>query len=142
METHKINRSLAGFSSFIQASSFSGIIVLLLGAIVLGSNLGEGNLSGISWGIVFCYLGSGLVGLSILGAFLRQTARVVVEGLGGILAEHANVVNSDGISSGSLLGKLTFKQYDAWIEAGKPPISTWDGEPSSFDDWLSNRSLG
>lgn len=134
----KVNSSLASFSGFIQGAVIGGIALLLLGAVVFGNNLTGGSMAGLSWGIIFCYLGSGLLGLSILGSFLRQTARVIVEGLDGNLNESDD--NGHGYRSGSKLDKLTFKQQNAWVEAGKPDIDTWDGEGPSFDDWLENHS--
>jgi hypothetical protein len=96
-----INKSLSTFSNFIGASLISGVLSGLVGAIVLGTSLGSGGGAGLLWGIVFIYLGAGLIGLSILGAFLRQTARVIVEGLGG------NITSSPE-------NLLTASQYDDW----------------------------
>jgi hypothetical protein len=78
----KINKSLTGFTNLIGTAFGFGILSGTIGAIVLGSALGDGGGSGLLWGIVLIYLGAGLIGLSIMGAFLRQTARVIVEGLG------------------------------------------------------------
>lgn len=138
MNAQKINNSLTAFSSFIQNAMIGGVALLLLGSIIFGTNLSSGNLAAVSWGVIFFYLGSGLIGLSVVGSFLRQTARVIVEGMGGNITEASG--KGSGSSSGSKVGKLTNKQYDAWVQAGKPDTNTWDGEPLSFDDWLASRA--
>jgi len=134
----KVNKSLTAFTTFIGASLIFGIVSGLIGAIVLSYALGGGGGSGLLWGIILIYLGAGLIGLSLMGAFLRQTARVVVEGMDGNLFEGVSNVNSTDGAPASL-GKLTSRQCDAWINAGQPDLSTWDGRPWTFDNWLDTQ---
>lgn len=126
-----INKSLSTFTNFIGASLISGILSGLVGVIVLVTALSGAGGAGLLWGIVLIYLGAGLAGLSIMGAFLRQTARVIVEGLGGNISEGAATARPENV--------LTAGQYDDWINAGEPDMATWDGETASFQDWLAGR---
>jgi hypothetical protein len=127
------NKSLSSFTNFIGASLISGILSGLVGAIVLGTALGGGGGTGLLWGIVLIYLGAGLIGLSIMGAFLRQTARVIVEGLGG------NISEGEDVNASRPENVLTAGQYDDWINAGQPDLTTWNGETASFQEWLAGR---
>jgi hypothetical protein len=133
-----INKSLVAFSNFVGAAVIFGVIASIVGAIILGSNLSSGNLSSLPWGIILVYLGAGLIGLGIMGAFLRQTARVIVEGMGGNLFEGEEKESANEGMPASF-GKLTTGQYNEWINAGQPELTSWDGEASSFDNWLASK---
>jgi hypothetical protein len=133
-----VNNSLVSFSNFIGAAVIVGVIAAIVGAIILGTSMSSGDLTALPWGIILAYLGAGLAGLGIAGSFLRQTARVIVEGMGGNLFEGADpAILDDGLPAS--IGKLTTQQYNAWINAGQPDLNTWDGQPSHFNEWLASK---
>lgn len=151
---NRANYSLTAFSNFITASSAIGGISLIAGVIFLHSgSIVNPQLWLIGAGL--SYLGATGIALACAGWFLRQTARAIVEGMGGTIKELGSAsplpmvaTSKTSTRYGSAwdesnqpsMGSLTFGQYDAWIAAGKPDTSTWDGEAASFDDWLSNRA--
>ena len=82
-----MNTSLARFSSFISGCVVAGVVTFLLGVILLAAGGNSFNVIAVTFGSVSIYLSSLAFGLAVIGALLRQTAKVVVEGLGGNLSE-------------------------------------------------------
>jgi hypothetical protein len=140
-----INAALASFSEFIRTSLWIGVIATFIGAFLYGSNSSSGDFPAMIWGIVLIYFGSGLFGLSIVGMFLRQTARVIVEGLGGNLVEVASALpgnstqNSDGSERVPGLWKLSGPQKVIWEEKGRPDLGSWDGNLKTFNSWIESQ---
>jgi hypothetical protein len=142
----KINYSLARFGNLITGLALGGILLALIGFIVIATHQGyDFDVSAIMNGVALAYLGSGLVGLAIFGAFLRITATSIIEGLGGTietqLPEPAQPVE-DAVDQGGvkLWQYLTDGEYSAWLAAGEPDLSSWDaaGRPK-FKAWLANQ---
>lgn len=128
----RFNQSLKAFSGVIQVCAILGTVSLLVGIIWMFNALKVGDLSAISITLSLTYGGSGLIGLAIAGAFLRQTAKVIVEGLGGSIEipEESNALDlsstmSDSATEEGLSFKLTTRQYDAWISAGQPSLKAY-----------------
>jgi hypothetical protein len=139
----RVNFSLAAFSRFISGSLMAGVgsIVLSLGLIFSGSLSAQPNIGLVGFGIFCMYLGVTLLGLSLAGWFLRQTARTIVEGLGGNLFESApgaarvqNATPQDAIVS-----KLRKNELEAWIAAGSPSTASWVDPDETFLTWLSRQ---
>ncbi len=81
-EVPKFNNSLSSFSRFIQTAWILGLLFLLIGLILL-FNTRSYDSAGLAWSVALIYIGSGLISFGIIGMFLRQTAKVIVDGLGG-----------------------------------------------------------
>jgi hypothetical protein len=154
IEIPKYNKSLKAFSSVIQVCAIFGSLSLVIGVIWMANSLSEGDFSSLSLTLSLAYGGSGLIGLAIAGAFLRHTAKVIVEGLGGTIEIETTdneVVTSEmqpsseyspsGISSSSpkvSTKKLSQGQYDAWVTSGKPDLAKFGGtSQDDFFEWLS-----
>jgi hypothetical protein len=82
-EVPRFNNSLKAFSTFIQTAWILGLLSIAIGVIWLINASQSYDLTGVSWSFVLIYLGSGLIGFGVIGMFLRQTAKVIVDGLGG-----------------------------------------------------------
>ena len=82
LEAPKYNNSLGTFSIFIQTVWTLGLLFLVIGLILL-FNTSSYDEVGVAWSISIIYIGSALISFGIIGMFLRQTAKIIVEGLGG-----------------------------------------------------------
>jgi hypothetical protein len=155
----KINASLAQFSKFISTCLIGGTLSLFLGIVLFFLNSETVNPLGIfSAGFSF-YLSSMAFGLAIVGAFLRQTARVIVEGLDGNLREDAFGLETSGSEAAAntsdtpkvqaqpmtpadllriRLGWLSGAERARWESLGSPDISAWDGS-IKFDKWIEQQ---
>ena len=164
----KRNASLARFSNTITALALIGILIAFIGGIVFA--MADGDITVIVNAVGLLYLGSGLIGLSIFGAFLRTTAAAIVEGLGGNIniTESAPIATPSGLGSpateasspmggpdsktvfkslsGAELEKAVFKtlynyQRKDWIDAGSPDLAEWDElGRPDFDKWLESKN--
>ena len=119
----KVNESLAKFSSAINGLFAGGGITLALGLVVFLS--GGSSPLGLIFGVLFLYIGSGLIALGIFGAFLRITAKAVIEGLGGNLHVdlNSNLANS---AHDEVYKTLSPEQKTDWESAGRPNLKAWD----------------
>ena len=84
IEIPKYNHSLSAFNSAIKSIGYASILFLGIGLFWLW-NTNSYDVVSFGWATGFIYIGSGLLGLGVIGMFLRQTARVIVDGLGGTL---------------------------------------------------------
>jgi hypothetical protein len=119
----RVNESLAKFSSAINGLLFGGGVALTLGLFVFLS--GGSSPLGLVFGVLFLYIGSGLIALGIFGAFLRITAKAVIEGLGGnfhvdFVSKPVNSLNDEVYNS------LSTEQKQDWESAGRPNLKAWD----------------
>ena len=132
----KLNNSLKAFSRAITVSTAVGIGTSLLGLALLAFSLAGTGILTLTWGVLFLYIGSGLIGLAIAGLFLRQTARVIVEGMGGNIfeGETAEERNSENAAHSILKSA----EYSEWIDAGQPDLSTWNSD-QPFNEWLEKQ---
>lgn len=152
----KINNSLASFGSLIKGLTIWGIIAIVVGILSFsGSRSSDASAAlGLILGTLLMYVGFGLIGLAIFGAFLRVTAKSIIEGLGGNLtvsgtqnqpsaAADANPAVEDRINAGpsDAWQSLSGKEYKAWQAAGQPDLRAWDaaGRPD-FLTWLNSRT--
>jgi hypothetical protein len=143
-----VNTSLASFSAYIKGTGLFGLAFIGIGLFILIVNASGINPSAIGFGVFFIYLGATLAGLSVTGWFLRQTGKLIVEGLGGSIYEGEGGETKTASASGTLpgatqeklIGSLTTRQYDAWIDANEPGLETWNeaGRPD-FDSWLKKQ---
>jgi hypothetical protein len=83
LEAPKYNNSLRSFSIFIQTVWIVGLFSIAAGGFWLFNATQSYDLVGVSWSFALIYFGSGLISFGVIGMFLRQTARVIVDGLGG-----------------------------------------------------------
>lgn len=136
MTAQKLNNSLATFKRYIEGLLWTGIGLFVLGSIL-------GFFTG-GFGILVIYIGATLISLSILGSFLRQTARAIIEGLDGNTTEAPEEIEPKverlGTEFEGLASKLTYRQLVDWEKAGRPDLLTWDGQPSTFYAWLANKA--
>ena len=140
IEVPKYNESLKSFSSFIDITTIAGIVVTLIGIIVAFSN------SLIGFAIL--YLGTLALSLSLVARFLRKTASIIVEGLGGTIEVDYGFFDLDefrqsakeGWSEEELAGLLPKHLYDAWIRRQKPSLNAFaKSNIDSFFAWLENQ---
>jgi hypothetical protein len=151
----KINTSLASFGSLIKGLAIWGVIAILVGLLsVASSRSSEASAApGMLIGALLIYVGSGLLGLAIFGAFLRITAKSIIEGLGGNLSvtglqnqPSAAVDSNSAVEARINAGpsdawqSLSGKEYKAWQAAGQPDLRAWDqaGRPE-FSSWLAGQ---
>lgn len=154
----KYNQSLKAFSRVIQSCGIIGSISLLIGSIWLTVSVNDGNFAGLGLPFVLTYMGSGLIGLAIAGQFLRHTAKVIVEGLGGTIEiedienevatsghETSSEYSPSGMPSSSpkvSTKKLTQAEWDAWVTSGKPDLGKFGGTTQAhFFDWLAKNKI-
>ena len=137
----KYNESLKSFSTFIDAATIAGAIGTVIGFIVVFSNP--------LIGLAILYLGTLALSLSLIARFLRKTATIIVEGLGGTIdidyTPTLKVFNisefrlsaAEGWSEAELSDLLPKNLYDAWIKNHKPSLKSFaDSKEDSFFDWL------
>ncbi len=156
----RVNQSLKSFGNAITGLVVTGLSLLFIGFFIVLINVAgyEPNVGWVAFGAIMLYAGSGLVGLGIFGAFLKITAKAIVEGLGGSIYEYADediaspnfepqvsgeqILPSDvELPDESLGEQLTPSQKEQWIAAGKPDLRTWFDSPSSnFRRWLNDNS--
>lgn len=152
----KINTSLASFGSLIKGLTIWGIIAILVGLLsVASSRSSEASAAlGMLIGVLLIYVGSGLLGLAIFGAFLRITAKSIIEGLGGNVETGGLDPKSTESwgqrnlparemrdSAGVRLWKhLSEAEQAEWREAGEPDLRPWNeaGRPD-FSSWLAGQ---
>ena len=142
-----INNSLRSFTRFIQTVMILGPVGIVVGTVWLISATSAYNIASMSLALGLIYIGGGLLSLGIIGLFLRQTASVIVDGLGGTLRitdsqPLSPTRDSDSSKSPERLlgGSLTAREYGAWLEAGEPDLSDYDkAKHPDFVDWLSNQ---
>ncbi len=137
-----VNYSLQRFGNAITALVLSGAGIALIGLVLMMAN--STNPSGFLWatlGALFIYLGSGLIGLGIFGAFLKITAKAIIEGLGGSISESA-----DTYAGNAFAGVPASHTPDRSMATEKPgaqtePASAPRNSASSVDSWqhLSGR---
>ncbi|MDE2386677.1 MAG: hypothetical protein KGL77_03170 [Actinomycetales bacterium] len=157
----KRNNSLATFTNAINGLLIGGGALFLIGLIATFANRMDFGATLV--GGVLIYISSGLIGLAIFGAFLRITAKAIIEGLGGNLAvsdlqayvapapapqaaasneQHVHAPKR-AVNTGPSDGwqQLTGKEYKAWQAAGEPNLRPWDeaGRPD-FMTWLSQNA--
>lgn len=157
----KTNKSLAKFSSFISSSAVVGAIALFIGIAIFVLNQDSTNPSTIFFAAFSLYLSSTSFGLAIVGSFLRQTAMVIVEGMGGNLNELEYSQPDYSASNSEMktmaksevedlpltasdihkirVGWLSNNERARWEYLGRPDLSTWDGK-STFDKWVKTQS--
>jgi|GEM_PF-2711967 len=105
-----LNHSLAKFSKVVRGLWISGLCIWLIAILIniaIGRGLAESNQGAFAFGYFsgpllnwLFSLGAALFGLSIFGAFLRITAKSIVEGLGG----NVNAIPSTKQTQGPLVG--------------------------------------
>jgi hypothetical protein len=83
-EIPRYNHSHSAFNSAIKAMNYVGLALLGIGLFWLWNTNSYDDV-GLTWATGFIYIGCVLISLGVIGMFLRQTARVIVEGLGGRL---------------------------------------------------------
>lgn len=139
----KVNFSLAAFSRFISGSLIAGAVslVISLGLMFAGAMSAKPNFGLVGLGIFCMYLGVTLLGLSLAGWFLRQTARTIVEGLGGNLDESAtgSMLAQNTLPQDAIISRLRKNEIDAWIVAGSPSTASWVDPDETFLTWLSRQ---
>jgi hypothetical protein len=86
----KYNHSLSALTSLIKLCAYGGLSLVVIGVFWLSSALSNGGATDWSIPLLLTYAGASLVGIAIMGALLRHTAKVVVEGLGGSIKEASN----------------------------------------------------
>ncbi len=143
----KINQSLARFHNLITGLVVWGAILALIGLIVIATHQGyDFDAAAILNGVSLAYVGSGLIGLAIFGAFLRITATSIIEGLGGNLLvsveDSAAILSTRNRDTDSdIANSLTDSQWAAWKTSGSPKLDRWvaAGSPD-FRTWLNDES--
>ncbi len=162
------NHSLRKFSKVTRGLWVTGVtiwVLLFIINIALGRGIGDGDESAFAAGILaaplFTWLfnlGVVLISLSIFSAFLRITAKAIIEGLGGNINASDDRLLEDGPlisptappvgASNPLTSKdaqkeirecqknpyqwarknLTPSQFEEWDDFGNPPLSKWISE--------------
>ena len=141
LQIPKFNQSLKAFTRFVDTSTIAGAIATIVGLAVSFANLFVGA--------VILYIGILALALGIIARFLRQTALIIVEGLGGTIeidySAPTTVFSIDqfrenakeGWSEDELSGLLPKNLYDAWIKQNKPSLKKFAASnEDSFYDWL------
>ncbi len=167
---NKVNDSLATLSKVTRGLWISGLALLLIVIFIqvaVGRGMADRNGGAFVFGAfsgpllnVFFTIGVTLLGLSIFSAFLRITAKAIIEGLGGNLvnsglaviapATSTNSTSSDSATSAPVKPyvsgpdswqQLSGREYKAWQAAGQPNLKSWDeaGRPD-FLSWLAQNS--
>lgn len=140
-----INESLAKFSNFIGAAFTYGSVGLVFGLIVFFVAFSSPNPLVLGVSILLVYGSINALGLAVVGAFLRQTAKVIVEGLAGNLAEGDSAADlsftSEALTNAqdARASELSMMQRVQWEENGRPNLSDWDGS-IKFTTWLKAQS--
>lgn len=161
----KANQSLARFSGLIGALAGLGLLLTFVGILMVAMNSGYSmNMTAIINGVVFLYIGGGLIGLAIFGAFLRITATSIIEGLGGnvnIFAsrqpqqmqrgpvltgplstpETKTSTRSGAYNEDEEFLSLSFEERHAWVTSGGPDLEVLvaEGRPD-FLTWVKNNT--
>lgn len=152
----KMNQSLAKFSGFISAMIAIGLIGLVGGGLFFVAGATAFEPVPIGFAVFLVYVSSSAIGLAVVGAFLRQTAKVIVEGLNGNLNESGFIAENISFTSGRAepsvpsppreplskealtdlrSGWLSVGERGQWSAAGRPDLADWDGS-IKFATWL------
>ena len=140
IEVPKYNESLRVFSSFIKSMFVIGIVTLVGTFLPLvGGN--------VPIAMFFGYTCSLTIGLGIIGVFLRQTANIIVEGLGGSIRIASESQSGQGVydldpdlDELELAGKLWPKDFEKWKNAGMPSLKEFARSGNrSLHDWLKQQ---
>jgi hypothetical protein len=135
----KYNDSLRAFSSFITTSLVIGILCLM---IAFFNSFGNTPIA-----LLFVYISSLALGLAVVAVFLRQTAKIIVEGLGGSVRISNQSQGGQGIydldpslDEIELAGKLWPKDFEKWKNAGMPSLKEFAKSGNrSLHDWLKQQ---
>lgn len=131
----KPNVSLRSFSNVILGLTMLGILGVFIAFVTFYVQLNDysPDLGALYVAAAFGYVGGGLIGLAIFGAFLRITAKAIIEGLGGNI-ETAEEDESSSLTHAELVDGLTEEELLAWEKAGKPNLAPWGrlGKPNFF----------
>lgn len=149
-----INNSLTKFSDFIGILVLVGVIGLVVGVMVFFAATNSLDPVALGLAVLLIYVSVAALGLAAVGAFLRQTARVIVEGMNGNLLEtdlsaeditfssvgpsrdeSGNKLPVDRAIHEQRLAALTSYERSKWEHARRPDLSDWDGS-IKFATWL------
>lgn len=140
IEVPKYNESLRAFSSFITTMFVIGGVTFMLAFFgIAGGNL--------PLAVFFGYICSLAIGLGLVALFLRQTAKIIVEGLGGSIRVSSESQSGQGVydldpnlDEIELAGKLWPKDFEKWKNAGMPSLKEFAKSGNrSLHDWLQQR---
>jgi hypothetical protein len=131
------NDSLKAFSSLILGSFVLGGVSLLLVFVGLSPAISS----------FFALLSITSFILGTLAVFLRQTAKVIVEGLGGTI--RTGIPSSSGygvydfdasMDEKIMAGKLWPKDFELWQKSGQPSLKDFALSGNrSFQQWISGQ---
>lgn len=151
MAIPKVNKSLADFEKSILGLSILGGIAAVVGCFMflLAKPFESSGQLQATFGTGLFLLGSGLLGIAILGSLLRITATSIIEGLGGnILVKIPNAGSNNHHRARQDQNGQASSEPEALPEAsnlGQPKFVVWDPSDklipeSQIDDGKNKRN--
>ncbi len=143
----KFNQSLKAFTRYVETSTIVGVVATIVGGAVTFANLFVG--------VGILYVGTMALALGLIARFFRQTALIIVEGLGGSIEIDYSAPSApttvfwldefrqnakDGWSEEELSGLLPKNMYDSWVKQNMPSLRKFAAsKDDNFFEWLHSQ---